>query len=176
MSGTSPEHSIRSSPTQCVSCRYKLNCRSLVAANAGTTNDDRRTKRIIGSRLIRVCFVSCLLFVSSTIASNCQAQLTDPRIESATESRTATLEEILINQLRATTDDRKVFLRLIVQLVDSGQFEQVQVIAISRWAIRKNPRFPFPYFERAMRFEAEKRDIELPPVQLLAGSAAVTFP
>jgi len=44
------------------------------------------------------------------------------------------------------------------------------LIAIQRYAMRRNPQFPFPYFERAMRFEAEKVGIDLPPVQLLAGS------
>lgn len=99
-----------------------------------------------------------------------QAQLTAPRVTTATEGRVATLEEQLINQLRATTEERKAYVRMVVQLTNNGELDRRLVIAIQRYASRKNPQFPFPYFERAMRFEAEKRGIELPPVQLLAGS------
>ena len=104
--------------------------------------------------------------------AQCEAQISESRIMSATEGRVATLEEQLINQLRATTDDRKAYVRLVVQLSNNGRLDPRLVLAIQRYAVRKNPQFPFPYFERAMRFEAEKRGIELPPVQLLAGSAS----
>jgi len=106
----------------------------------------------------------------AALARSANAQLTEPQIESASQIRVATLEEQLINRLRATTDDRKAYIRMVLLLVDNGTFERRQVVAIERYAIRRNPQFPFPYFERAMRFEAEKRGIELPPVQLLAGS------
>ncbi len=104
------------------------------------------------------------------------AQVSDVLTERPTGSSVATLEQQLINQLRATTDDRKAYIRLVVQLVSDGQFEQRYLLAIERYAIRKNPQFPFPYFERAMRFEASKRGIELPPVQLLAGSISTYTP
>jgi hypothetical protein len=106
----------------------------------------------------------------------CAAQITDPRVTSATEGRTATLEEQLINQLRATTEERKAYVRMVVQYTTTGELDPRLVIAIQRYAARKNPQFPFPYFERAMRFEAEKRGIELPPVQLLAGSRSTYTP
>jgi hypothetical protein len=109
-------------------------------------------------------------------AAPAHAQLTVPRITSATDSRTATLEEQLVNRLRATTEEKRAYIRLVVQLVEDGQFEQRYVVAIERYAIRKNAQFPFPYFERAMRFEAEKRGIELPPVQLLAASPSTYDP
>ena len=120
--------------------------------------------------------VACVTFVSAQQVSTAQAQITDKAALPVTGNRVATLEEQLINQLRATTEDRKAYIRLVVQLVNSGQFEQRYLLAIERYAIRKNPQFPFPYFERAMRFEADKRGIELPPVQLLAGSKSTYTP
>ncbi len=92
--------------------------------------------------------------------------------EPATGSRVATLEQQLTNQLRATTAERQAYIRIVVQLTENGQLEERLVQAIQRYATRKNSTFPFPYFERAMRFEAAKRGIELPPVQLLAGTAS----
>ena len=109
-------------------------------------------------------------FSAIAATTTCHAQLTTRRITSATDDKVATLEELLINQLRATTEDRKAYIRMVIQLVDAGTFEKRHLIAIQRYALRRNPDFPFPYFERAMRFEAEKLGITLPPVQLLAGS------
>jgi len=106
-------------------------------------------------------------------ASTSQAQLTTRRVMSATDDKVASLDEQLINQLRATTEDRKAFIRMVVLLVDQERFEKGHLIAIQRYAMRRNPDFPFPYFERAMRFEAEKVGITLPPVQLLAGSKSI---
>ena len=121
-------------------------------------------------------FIACLMIASGGQVSTAQAQITDKTAVPATGNRVATLEEQLINQLRATTEDRKAYIRLVVQLVNSGQFEQRYLLAIERYAIRKNSQFPFPYFERAMRFEADKRGIELLPVQLLAGSKSTYTP
>lgn len=120
----------------------------------------------------RLYFMLVALACSSAMATTCQAQLTDPGVSPASGTRVSTLEEQLINRLRATTEDRKAYIRLIGVLIADGRLEQRMVVGIERYALRKNPQFPFPYFERAMRFEAEKRGIELPPVQLLAGSAS----
>jgi len=124
----------------------------------------------------RICgWLFAVVFVIVS-GSRCEAQLTDPRGLSSSSSQVATLEEQLINRLRATTEDRRAYIRMIGTLITNGTFEQRYVVAIERYALRKNPQFPFPYFERAMRFEAEKRGIELPPVQLLAGSASTYMP
>lgn len=109
-------------------------------------------------------------------ASTSNAQISDNSTVAPTGSRTATLEQRLVNQLRATTEERKAYIHLVVELVNSGQFDQRYLLAIERYAVRKNPQFPFPYFERAMRFEAEKRGITLPPVALLAGSMSTYSP
>jgi hypothetical protein len=113
---------------------------------------------------------------SVSFAHRCEAQLTPSRVASASATQVATLDEQLINRLRATTEERQAYVRLVVDKISTGEFDQRMVLAIERYAIRKNPQFPFPYFERAMRFEAEKRGIELPPVQLLVGAASTYMP
>src|SRR5690554_6923846 len=82
-------------------------------------------------------------------------QITASRVTSADGPRVATLEEQLINRLRATTDERQSYIRLIVAKTEQGMFDQGRILAIERYAIKKNPRFPFPYFERVMQFEAQ---------------------
>ncbi len=98
----------------------------------------------------------CLL-----IASEATAQITAPRILSADIDPTARLEEQLINRLHATTDDQADYLRHVVKLVEEGKLETRLVVAIERYALRRNPHYAFPYFERALRYEAAKRGVAL---------------
>lgn len=93
-----------------------------------------------------------------------QAQIAAP----ATRGSVATLSDQLINRLRATTEDRQLFLRLIAAKTEVGQFERGRVLAFERYAMRKNERFPFPHFERAMRAESRRLGVYLPPVELMA--------
>ncbi len=122
--------------------------------------------------MLRTIAMMLVISAATLCCSTANAQLSDPRPIPFGGSSTPSLEEQLINVLRATSEERKAFIRLIVQYVDAGTFDRRMVVAIQRYAQRKNPQFPFPYFERAMRFEAEKRGITLPPVRLLAGTAS----
>lgn len=110
-----------------------------------------------------------LLFGLFTWSSDsASAQLTAPRHFGESQSSVASLEEQLINRLRATTDQQKGFLRRVSVLVREGKLEQRLVVAVYRYSLKRNSVFPFPFFERAMRFEARKRGVDLPPVQLIA--------
>lgn len=120
--------------------------------------------------MLRTIAVIWVFAAAALCCTTAQAQLSDPRANPYGTSNTPTLEEQLVNTLRATTEDRKAFIHLVVQYVDAGTLDRRMVVAIQRYAQRKNPSFPFPYFERAMRFEAEKLGITLPPVRLLAGA------
>lgn len=100
-----------------------------------------------------------------------QAQIVPP----AERSQVATLADQLINRLRATTEDRQSFLRLVAAKAEIGQFDRGKVLAFERYAMRKNPRFPFPHFERAMRAESYRLGVYLPPVELMAGPVYRSF-
>lgn len=114
--------------------------------------------------------VACAMLALLVLASAAWAQLTGPRAAGSRGTTVATLEEQLINQLRATTEERQQYIRLIAAKVEQGQLDRGRVLALQRYAIRKNAHFPFPYFERVMRFEAERSGVYLPPVRLLAGT------
>lgn len=107
-------------------------------------------------------------FLTVWLNGSVRAQITVPLDKSTSGVQVATLEQQLINRLKATTEDRQAYIRLVVQKTETGELETARVIGIERYAIRRNPNFPFPYFERAMRHEASKLGIYLPPVQLLA--------
>ncbi len=91
-----------------------------------------------------------------------------PSIDFRSSDGAVSLEEVLIVKLRAFDPDQRGFVRRVVRHVEQAQLEPTLVLAIHRYAVRRHPRFPFPYFERAMRFEAGKRGITLPPARLIA--------
>jgi len=112
--------------------------------------------------------IAVIVAVQVGFSTYCSGQIVAP----TRGTQTATLEDQLINRLRATSEDRQAYIRLVVAKVDSGEFERGRVLALERYAIKKNSTFPFPYFERVMRAEAERVGVYLPPVQLLARSNA----
>ncbi|MEM6978699.1 MAG: hypothetical protein AAF539_03460, partial [Planctomycetota bacterium] len=68
----------------------------------------------------------------------------------------ANLEEQLVNRLRATRPSQRDYLRFLVEQVRQNRLSIRLVIAVERYALRRNPRYAFPFFERAMAFEARK--------------------
>ena len=121
-------------------------------------------------RPLRYCFIAFTLMM----AANAQAQITQPRRLSSSLTKTPTLEELLINELRATREDQQEFIRFLVEKVDDDDLERRLVLAVERYSIRRNRFYPFPYFERAMRVEAAKRRVILPSVQAFATTKSRT--
>ncbi len=116
--------------------------------------------------------IAVVFAIQIGVTNYCSGQIVAP----TRGTQTATLEDQLINRLRATTEDRQVYIRLVVAQVNAGVFDRGRVLALERYAIKKNSAFPFPYFERVMRAEAERVGVYLPPVQLLARSNSRTQP
>lgn len=111
---------------------------------------------------LRRCLTICgMLFVGALFAAPASAQITPSRSMSGSTAPVATLDEQLINRLRATTDAQAEYIRLVVKLVDEKKLEARLVVAVEQYAIRRNPRYPFPYFERALRYESAKRGVVL---------------
>ncbi len=96
-----------------------------------------------------------------------QAQVTTPPLL-AQQDFVASLEDQLIYRLRATDEQQRAYIRRVTALVRSGELESRLVVAIYRYSLQRYPQYPFPYFERAMRYEAGKRGVSLPAVHLIA--------
>ncbi|NND98643.1 MAG: hypothetical protein HKN47_15080 [Pirellulaceae bacterium] len=101
-------------------------------------------------------------------ASDASAQLTTPRTLSAAPDRFATLEEQLTNRLRATTRQQRGYVQFVVAEVKKGRLDFRLVVAIERYALKRKPDYPFPFFEQALRHEAAKRGVKLPAIQQFA--------
>lgn len=124
------------------------------------------TSRAFG-RLFAILVVCAVLH-----GGNAFGQITNRRVLSTgpAGTRTATLEEQLTNRLRAVADDQKGFIRHVTRLVNEKKLDVKLVVALERYSLRRNPTLPFPYFARAIRFEADRRGVPLPPVRAFADS------
>ena len=119
--------------------------------------------------MLRLSLAAAVLITASW-ARSADAQITAPRILSAQNDRFATLDEQLTNRLRATADDQKAYIDFVVKQVRKKRLDLRLVVAVERYALRRNRHFPFPYFERALRYEAAKRGVALPTVRQFAST------
>jgi hypothetical protein len=108
--------------------------------------------------------------VLSLSTQSVDAQITEPRKLSASLDRYANLTELLTNRLRAFDLEKQGYVAMVVKKVREGKLDVKLVLAIQRYAIGRNPEFPFPFFERALRFEAGKRGVQLPTVRQFAST------
>lgn len=113
-------------------------------------------------------FAAFVLAIVATPVVN--AQITSPRVLSSSRSTSATLEEQLLNRLKATRDDQRAYLKHVVALTKAGKLDRKLVIAVERYALRRNAKYPFPFFERALKYEAAKRRVQLPTVKNFAST------
>ncbi len=97
-------------------------------------------------------------------------QITSPRVLSSSRSTSATLEEQLLNRLKATRDDQRAYVKHVVALTKTGKLDRKLVVAVERYALRRNAVYPFPFFERALKYEAAKRRVQLPTVRNFAST------
>tara|TARA_R110002072_G_scaffold303133_2_gene495163 strand:+ start:7397 stop:7720 length:324 start_codon:yes stop_codon:yes gene_type:complete len=89
---------------------------------------------------------------------------------------TAKLYERLVNRLHATTQPQQDYLLEITKRVNERKLDLRLVVAIERYSIRRNSHYPFPFFERALKYEAAKRGITLPSIKLYQDQSIVTVP
>lgn len=111
----------------------------------------------------------CLLF-AFLVAGNASAQIVAPQVTVTPADPTGLLKDQLINRLHATREDQRDYLNLVVEKVRAGELDAKLIVAVQRYAIKRHSSFPFPFFERALRFEAAKRGVALPTVDELARS------
>jgi hypothetical protein len=120
-------------------------------------------------RLSLHLFVTATLFASAILAANAAtAQTTTPQISTVTVDPFRVLEDQLRSRLRATSREQRGYISFVVKQVKEGRLDMRLVVGIERYAIRRRADFPFPFFERALKVEAAKRNVILPSVQTFA--------
>ncbi len=81
--------------------------------------------------------------------------------EQMLDLNTVELRIQLQNGLRLFLPEQQDFLDLVLVAVDNGQLPRAMVNMVYVWSLRRNRKFPFPYFEVAMRALAERRGVTL---------------
>ena len=62
------------------------------------------------------------------------------------------LTDQLTKGLRATTPQQLAFAQVVVANVENGKLPRGLVNLVYKWALERNPRYPFPYFQYAKKF------------------------
>lgn len=73
----------------------------------------------------------------------------------------ATLEERLKSGLKCRRQDEFDFVSVVAQRVRTGQIPEALVIQTMQWSLKKNPKFPFFYFQFAVRKQANALGVSL---------------
>ncbi len=71
------------------------------------------------------------------------------------------LRDTLTNGLRATRQDQRDFIDRVVRYVERGKIPAALVYASFRWARKRYPDHPFPYFVQALRQLAKRYHVYL---------------
>ncbi len=75
---------------------------------------------------------------------------------------TVELKDQLYYGLRLFSPEQQAFVDDIVARVEAGELPRSMVNVVFVWSRKRKPKFPFPYFEIAMRLLAENRGVILP--------------
>lgn len=78
----------------------------------------------------------------------------------ASRDGVANLKEQLESELKARRPQEFAFIARVVAMVQIGELPFDLVQSSFMWARKKRP-YPFPYFERALRIQAQQRGIRL---------------
>ena len=122
------------------------------------------------TRRFGLMLLGMLVLAPAVSIQTAYGQITQPRKLSASPDRYASLTEQLTNRLRAFDQEKRNYVAMVVKLVRDGKLDAKLVLAVQRFAIKRNAEFPFPFFERALRYEAGKRGVNLPTVRQFAST------
>ncbi len=71
------------------------------------------------------------------------------------------LHDRLVNGLKATRENERLYIDRVVQLVVDGTLPESMVYACFDYARKRHPPYPFPYFQHSLQTLAKRKNIEL---------------
>ncbi len=110
----------------------------------------------------RISIVLLILFFSSELAATSVIGAETSIGSVAVE--VATLQDQLEKGLRARLPKEFAFVKTVVTMVDNKQLSTELVLSTFHWARKKAKykKYPFPYFEQALRVRAAKLGVPIP--------------
>lgn len=115
--------------------------------------------RRINRRSMLLLVPAALLPVSALMAQQGNSFNGADQLRS-TRNVTPLIDQLRVS-LRVNKSSQLAFLQLVVQKVEAGELPQAMVNVVSKWAISRNEKYPFPYFQYAMQELAKRRGVSL---------------
>ena len=106
---------------------------------------------------------SVLILLAVTFAFAGSATFVRPAAAQSQAPIQVTFRQQLQFGLRARTAEEFAYVNTVVGLVQSGALPQQTVNRAFLWSRKKNHRYPFPYFSRALLILANAEGITIPP-------------
>lgn len=113
--------------------------------------------------LLSLLTVFLLMLLSNGLSLTAVAQETDS--EDQVELRFRDYEAKIQALLKTRLPEEKEFVTLVMNKVRAGEIPEKMVETSYKWVLNKHPNTnrPFVYFERVLRIQGEKAEIEIPP-------------
>lgn len=111
--------------------------------------------------LIRIAFFLVVLLATRFAVAQDQAAFEPLATEPQGGVIVADLEQQLLAGLKIRREQEQKFIAAVINLVEEKRLPVSLVKSIFHWSRRKNPKVPFPYFERGMRITAEKVGVQI---------------
>ena len=114
-------------------------------------------------RRIQCYFVPVLfMLIGMVVANNFMPTDSSAAVESG--RGVATLEERLLNGLRARTDQEKEYVKQVVTYVQQGKLPEKLVDSTFLWVRKNKPKHNYPifYFKRILELRAKALNLEVP--------------
>ena len=83
------------------------------------------------------------------------------RLFSAEAKEQASLEDRLNSGLKCRRSEEFAFVGVVAQRVRTGQIPEALVLQTMQWSLKKNPKFPFFYFQFAVKKQASALGVSL---------------
>ena len=83
------------------------------------------------------------------------------RMLGAETKEQATLEDRLNSGLKSRRPDEFSFVAIVAQRVRTGKIPEALVLQTMQWSLKKNPKFPFYYFQFAVKKQASALGVSL---------------
>ncbi len=122
--------------------------------------------RSCSKRLASFVFLAMMIVVLSPVAAKAQdGSLFDPAVfneaEQMLDINSVELGIQLKRGLRVFLPEQEAFIDRVLVEVNAGRLSRSMVNILYLWALRRNPKVPFPYFEIVMRELASRRGVTL---------------
>src|SRR5262245_24329934 len=83
------------------------------------------------------------------------------RLLVAADAKEPTLEDRLKSGLKCRRQDEFDFVSIVSQRVRTGKIPEALVLQTMQWSLKKNPKFPFFYFQFAVKKQANALGVSL---------------